>query len=352
MEQNSKKIAILGAGITGLTLAIALSEAGHDLTIYDGGGFPAKNASAVAGGMVAPYCEADFIPKTHQRLSETAISRWQDVVKLLGDESLLNVQGSLALAHGSDIHMLKRFIEHLPDGSYQEVQIDGQIEPDLAGRFDKCYLVSDEAHIDPVKMLRKMVEYLYVARSTFKHEYVQEKDVQDEFDLIIDARGMGAENIQKDLRGVKGEILTVRNPEFSLKRPVRLMHPRYPLYIIPRGEHLFTVGATIIESADNKSVSVRSEMELLSALYTLHPSFGDAQIIESTARIRPAYAYNMPEIRTDENIISVNGTFRHGYLFAPILAGAVKDLIAGDHSEALGVLLNEGKDADNAQRVA
>ena len=134
------------------------------------------------------------------------------------------------------------------------------------------------------------------------------------------------------MRGVKGETLIVHNPEFKLSRAVRLMHPRYPLYIVPRGQGVFMIGATQIESAD-ETVSLRSGLELMSALYSLHPSFVDARILEMKAGIRPAYPDNLPRITPDGNTIRCNGLFRHGFLLAPVMAQCVADHIAGHRNE-------------------
>lgn len=149
------------------------------------------------------------------------------------------------------------------------------------------------------------------------------QQAQAEFDEVIDCRGLASESQASELRGVKGETAIVRNPEFSLLRPVRIMHPRYPLYVVPRADHVFMIGATVIESDANETVSVKSSMELMSALYMLHPSFGEAEIIEFQAGLRPSYRDNLPRVSVTDGVVSVNGMYRHGYLFAPIMANAV-----------------------------
>jgi glycine oxidase len=97
------------------------------------------------------------------------------------------------------------------------------------------------------------------------------------------------------------------------------MHPRWPLYIIPRGDNRFMIGATSIEREDN-GVSVRSALELLSAAYAVHSAFGEAKIVEIGAGLRPAFPDNLPRIAIDKDHIAVNGLYRHGFLLAPALA--------------------------------
>ena len=136
---------------------------------------------------------------------------------------------------------------------------------------------------------------------------------------VIDCRGLAARNEQSDLRGVKGELILIETDEVELKRPVRLIHPRFPLYVIPREDHRFMLGATSIES-ENSGVSVRSALELLGAAYAVHPAFGEARILEFGSGLRPAYPDNLPRIAVDNDKIAVNGLYRHGFLLAPALA--------------------------------
>ena len=104
---------------------------------------------------------------------------------------------------------------------------------------------------------------------------------------VIDCRGLAARDALPDLRGVKGEMLVLRCPDITLSRPVRLLHPRIPLYIVPRGDGIFMLGATMIESAERGRVTARSLLELLSAAYALHPAFGEAEVVEIGADAAP-----------------------------------------------------------------
>jgi glycine oxidase len=139
---------------------------------------------------------------------------------------------------------------------------------------------------------------------------------------------LGARDDQPTLRGVKGEIIIIETPEVSFNRPVRLLHPRYPIYIIPRTGNLFLIGATSIENEDNNGVTVRSGLELLSAAYSLHPAFGEALIVELNSNLRPAYPDNLPHIEVNKNLLSANGLYRHGYLLAPKIAQELSQFIA------------------------
>ena len=140
---------------------------------------------------------------------------------------------------------------------------------------------------------------------------------------MIDCRGLGARDIFPDLRGVKGETVLIETPEVSFSRPVRLMHPRWPIYVIPRPGNRFLIGATTIESEDASGVTLRSALELMTAAYTLHPAFGEARIVEIGSALRPAFPDHAPRIEVRGETIAVNGLYRHGFLLAPALAEIV-----------------------------
>ena len=141
----------------------------------------------------------------------------------------------------------------------------------------------------------------------------------------MDTRGVGSQACLPGLRGVRGEVLRVTCPGVSLRRPVRLMHPRYQLYVAPRPNHEFVVGATELESEDEGPVTLRSMLELASALHSLHPAFGEARMLRMSAALRPAFDDHRPKLAEQGGVWQLNGLYRHGYLCAPAL---VEELVS------------------------
>jgi glycine oxidase len=80
---------------------------------------------------------------------------------------------------------------------------------------------------------------------------------------------------------------------------LRLLHPRYPVYIVPRAEGRLVVGATSIESDDHSTVSVRGAIELLTSGYSVLPALAEARILEFSTQVRPALPDNVPALRFD-----------------------------------------------------
>lgn len=346
-KNHPQNITILGAGIMGLSCAYTLSKAfpKTNITINDPAGFPPENASYMAGGMLAPYCECDHLPPAYIPAGLESIKFWHEFSKQTGNTFEFAQEGSLIVAHNEDRHMLERIKTVLP-AENRGTHVDrAQTEPLLAGKFKDALLIEGEGHLHPRKAMDALGKTLNKMGVSFADKQAQNLNP----DLTIDCRGLFAQDDDPELRGVKGEILIVRNPDFSLKRPLRLMHPRYPLYIVPRADNIFMIGATIIESADD-FVSLRSGLELMSALYSLHPTFAHAQMIEMKAGIRPAYPDNLPRITREDDIIRANGLFRHGFLLAPAMAACVRDLIAGTKNDRSALFIKDRKDENYPQR--
>ena len=194
------------------------------------------------------------------------------------------------------------------------------LEPDLGGRFSEALMFRDEAHITPREALATLWDGL-------RAQDVEITDTASNGGRVIDCRGLAAQDQLTDLRGVKGEMVILRSRDVKLHRPVRLLHPRFPLYVVPRGDGVFMLGATQIESGERNRATVRSVLELLSAAFALHPAFGEAELLEIGVDARPAFSDNLPRIRRRGQRIFVNGLFRHGFLLAPAMAQQVAGLI-------------------------
>jgi len=198
------------------------------------------------------------------------------------------------------------------------------IEPSLAPRFGSALYYAGEAHLNPSAALLFLLD---AAQKAGVAIHLGVADVPQGPDLIVDCRGLAAKDALPTLRGVRGERIVVRAPEIEITRPVRLLHPRFPLYLVPWGDGIFMVGATAIEREDSGPVTLRSALELLSAAYVLDPAFGEAEIMALGAGVRPAFPDNRPRIIPAKGYIYVNGLYRHGFLLAPVMAELVADYL-------------------------
>jgi len=312
------KVEILGSGVSGLCCAHVFAERGCEVSIIAASdALDSSCCSWWAGGMLAPGCEGESAEPLIATLGVESMAFWQGIAPDY------TTAGTLVLATSRDQALLNNFARNTEGWDTVEAAQLQSIEPDLAERFSRGLLFANEAHLDPRQTLDHLVEILKKRGVRFTQRHIDDgpgNDYNSAADWVIDCRGLGARHHLPDLRGVKGEMLHIHSDEISLSRPVRLLHPRIPLYIVPRAEGVFMIGATMIESGERQRASVRSVLELLSAAYALHPAFGEAEILEIGVEARPAYTDNLPRLRRRGKTLSVNGLYRHGFLAAPAMA--------------------------------
>ncbi|MDX2158998.1 MAG: FAD-dependent oxidoreductase [Hyphomicrobiaceae bacterium] len=319
------EITVVGAGIFGLWQAFELARRGHTVTLREA--MPeaeSGGSSRFAGAMLAPYCEAEAAEHVVMRLGLEGLELWKAAFPHVTQK------GSLVVAGARDLPELRRFAR-MTQGHRDVDQIEiGEMEPDLAGRFARGLYFPTEAHVSTRGALAALIAELRRLGANL----VFGDPVADPIWLaapaggvVIDCRGIAARADLRDLRGVRGEMAVVRATDVHLQRPVRLLHPRFPLYIVPWGEDRYMIGATVIEREDFGAVTLRSALDLLGTAYAVHPAFGEAEILELSAGVRPAFPDNVPKIVVQGRRLMVNGAYRHGYLMAPALARIAADLL-------------------------
>jgi glycine oxidase len=341
---SPKTIGIAGAGVAGRLLALELAERGCRITLVDRDE-PAGTQSCthVGAGMLAPWCELEHASNLVFHLGQASLAGWVALKKNLPAPLQIEFNGSLVTAHPSDradLERLRRTLLNKPQADGMDV-IDGnrlgELEPALAGRFQEGLFFPAEGHVNNRELLASTTQAL---QAHPRIDWISGQEVDEcrpgvlrtgsrdqTFDWVADCRGLGARKALHQLRGVRGELMYLEAPEVQLHRPVRLMHPRHPIYIVPRGKNLFVVGATSIESDDARPVTVRSALELLSAAYTLHSGFAEAAIVEQISERRPAFPDNEPRLTHQPRLLQINGLYRHGFLMAPALIQRAADLL-------------------------
>lgn len=303
-------VVVIGAGVAGLTAAAACVDRGLAVRVVDrADGFGPAQCSWWAGGMLAPWCERESAEQVVIDLGAAAADWWSahgaDVVR----------EGTLVVANPRDRGELARFARRTDNYERIDGSRLGALEPALAGRFSAGLFFADEAHLSPRDALLALAKWLQARGVAI--DFDVDGDSVTGAGVVIDCRGLGAG--LADLRGVKGEMLILRSPEIELTRTVRLLHPRHSIYVVPRGDGVFMLGATMLESGDRRRITVRSMLELLGAAYALHPGFAEAEVVEIGVDARPAFQDNLPKAFWRDGRLHANGLYRHGFLLSPAL---------------------------------
>lgn len=353
-------IAIIGAGLMGRLVALSLNRQGYQVTLFDKDQKNGEQSAAfAAAGLLTPLGEAMHCPANIVAMGFAALPLWPNLLSTLSADSFFQQSGSLVVSHEQDINDYQRLKAFLAKHyhQHQQQQLNRQqlaaIEPELANRFSQALYLPTEGQLGNRQLLKALRQQLECEAVNWKSEteviamqtdsFCAGCDIHyqtsshthqwQSFDLAIDCRGIGAKhtplstnknNAQlNDLRAVRGELFQLFAPDVMIARPVRLMHPRYQLYIAPKGKGHYVVGATEIESDDSAAMTVRSALELLSAAYSVHPGFAEANILQHISQLRPAFSDNQPKISSHHALIQVNGLYRHGFLIAPVVLSQV-----------------------------
>lgn len=357
-------IVILGAGLMGRLLACQLARAGHTLELFDAGGPEALTSAArAAAAMLAPLAESAITEDSVVQMGIHGLKRWPELIAQLDEPVYFQQEGTLVLWHRQDAPEAERFTRQmdatserlptLPAARRLDAAAIAELEPSLEARFAQGLHLPGEGQLDNHQLLAVMLQQLQ--RMNVKLNWDSPRSPADfapgtagQPDWVFDCRGLGARDQWPALRGVRGEIITLQAPEVKLSRPTRLIHPRYPIYIAPKGDDIFVLGATEIESDDLSPVSVRSALELLSAAYTVDSGFAEARILDLVTQCRPTLPDNLPSIRhLGARVLQINGLYRHGYLIAPAMLDAVMELFQTGSSALASTFALSIQNAEN-----
>jgi len=339
---NRLRIGIAGAGLLGRLLALQLGRAGHEVHVHDPAAGPDARGAAgwTAAGMLSPVAELETADEHVFRWGLRSLDLWPEIVRALPRPVELRREGSLLLAHREDAGAARRVVDLLAakaPADHQAQRIDGDalaaLEPSVR-RGPQAWLLPGEGQIHTVQAMQALVagapNTTWHWNSTVERADPQRLQVASgtlAFDWVFDVRGVGARP-QLPVRGVRGEIFWLHAPGVELRRPLRLLHVRHRVYVVPRAPDLVVVGASEIESEDRSPVSLRTTVELLAAAHSILPALAEARIVHSETNLRPALPDNLPLLETSPGLTRINGLFRHGWLIAPALVETAMEPLA------------------------
>ena len=337
------RIGIAGAGLAGRLLAVELGRRGHDVHVHDPADGPEARGAAgwTAAGMLSPVAELETGDERVFRWGLRSLERWPQILALLPRPVELQREGSLLVAHREDHGAARRLLDLLerkapPEHRPQPLSPNALHELEPALRVGpQGWLLAGEGRIHTVQAMAALAAG--AAKTTWHwrspvaaadpHRLVLDGSRREDFDWVFDVRGVGARP-QVDVRGVRGEVFWLQSPGLGLRRPVRLLHARHRVYLVPRAPDLVVVGASEIESEDRSPVSLRTTVELLAAAHSIVPALAEARVVHTESNLRPALPDNQPLVESRPGLTRINGLFRHGWLIGPGVVDTALEALA------------------------
>lgn len=357
-------VAVVGAGVIGLSCAWRAARAGLRVTVVDPA--PASGASRVAGGMLAPITEAWPGEEPLLDLGCASLDRWPDFAAALaadaglfaggtpaadaGRKAGLRTEGTVVVATNAgdraELHEVAAFldrqgraVERLTGRELR--RLEPAIGPDVRGGLavPGDLAVDNRVLLDVLRVAadRAGVQFLTAAATHVEPGRVRLADGTVTADEVLVAAGAWSATLHDGLadlvRPVKGEILRLRHRPGALPPPsrtVRAVVDGRHVYLVPRDHGGLVLGATQYEAGFDTSVTVAGVRDLLRDAERVLPGIAEYALEEAAAGLRPGSPDNLPLVgRLEPGVLVATGHGRGGILLAPVTADAVTALLAG-----------------------
>jgi glycine oxidase len=331
-------VIIVGGGIIGLSLSIALRKRGASVLVVERGE-PGREASSAAGGMLVD-CPLET-PKALQPIASASAAMYPEFARELEIESGLKVD---LRDHGTILFLSDEHAKFGPNFLKADVP---QLEPALAEANSTSVAVYlKERSVDPRALTGAALqtaknrgvdfssgdEVTGVHRSEGRVTGVITVKTSFAAHKVVNCAGAWAGSIAPiplPTRPVKGQMLCLIMPSHSLLQHV-VRSPK--VYLIPRSDGRLLVGATVEEAGfDKRTVPATIQRQHQAAL-ELMPKLRDAKIHEDWAGLRPGSPDGLPILGETEvpGYYVASGHFRDGILLAPITAQLMAQVISGE----------------------
>ncbi len=329
-------VCIAGAGIIGLTLALALDRRNLSVLVLSAGNALAE-ASVAAAGMLAvndPENPAELLALSHYSRSLypallASLNTRAHVPVSFQTHSTLQVLPSTATDIASPLHAL------LPHAAPGDLRVLSLAEESL-----------DPRELAPALLVAVRASRVRLHTTTPVHSVhetansVSIKTVAGDMEagLFVDCTGAWSLSSAHlpSLRIVprKGQMLTVPTPA-SLAQGIVLRS--HAVYMVPRlhgsraGQTL--IGATIEDAGFDRSLDDRQLHALLEAAAALLPELRDAPILDTWSGLRPATDDLLPALGRlpgSRRLFVASGHYRNGILLAPGSAEVLAQSMLGE----------------------
>jgi D-amino-acid oxidase len=288
------RVAVVGAGISGLTCAVRLVEAGHEVEVVAADP-PARTTSAVAAALWYPY----------RALPQAAVTRWSArtfsaLVGLAGQAGAgVRVRAGRELARSPQ-----------PDPWWRDAVPSLSRLP--AGRLPPGFVDGFALEVPVVDMsvhLPFLVERLRGAGVPVRGARLARLEDAPASDAVVDCTGLGAAALTGDdaLVPVRGQVVLVEQvgvTEWLLDQT----GGEELTYVVPR-ERTVVLGGTAQVGSTSVDVDPLTAEAVLARCTALVPELAGARVLAHKAGLRPTRA----AVRLDAGVLADGRPVVHDY---------------------------------------
>jgi glycine oxidase len=366
---KSWDVIIVGGGIIGLSLAIALRKRRASVLIVERGE-PGHEASRAAGGMLVD-CPLET-PSVLQPLANASAKMYPEFANELELESGTKVD---LRDHGTIQFLKKEHLSHPQFATFfrpvdwdlqepnlgkptyeQELELrssskerDFDASPESVAEiwrrpFQNAFYLRERS-VDPRALTAAAIKAAKHRGVDFSSgDRVTSINISDDHvsgvtttkttfltETVVNCAGAWSSQIGPHpipTRPVKGQMLCLAMPSRDLLKHV-IRTPK--VYLIPRSDGRLLVGATVEEAGFDKRTDPATILGFHRAAIELVPKLREARILEDWTGLRPGTPDALPILgaTSTPGYYIATGHFRDGILLAPITAHAMAEVITG-----------------------
>ena len=349
-------VAVIGAGVIGLSVAWRVAQRGMTVTVVDPA--PGSGASAVAAGMLAPVTELHYAERALLDLSLDSAHRYADFVAELenvtGHDVGYRRDGTLSVGWmGSDLAALRDLAEFqrglgLAVEPLSAVELR-RLEPMLAPGLPGGVLVTGDHQVEPPALVRALCAAARsagvqlvdqpVANLRCDGDNVVGVDLADgssvtAAETVIACGAWSAKlalpgGVELAVRPVKGQTLHLAGEPGVITHVIRGAVRGMPVYLVPRTDGRLVIGASSEEAGYDARPRAGVVHDLLRDAQALLPAVAELEFVEVRTGFRPGTPDNAPLLGRVgvDGLVIATGHHRNGVLLAPVTADGVADLL-------------------------
>jgi glycine oxidase len=335
---------IVGGGIIGLSLSIALRKRGATVLIVERGE-PGRESSYAAAGMLADFPLE--MPSALQSLATASARMYPEFVHELEDESGMSVdlrdQGTILFPTPEQLRDHPSLATESPLPSPLS-----ELEPEL-GQVDLPAVYLKERSVDPRALSAAALKaarhrgvdissgtaVTEVLLANGRASGVSTGKTTYSAPVVVNCAGAWAGQVLPcpfPTRPVKGQMLSLAGVSRDLLRHV-IRAPE--IYLVPRSDGRILAGATVEDAGYDKRTEVDTIQHMHQAAIHLVPALAQARRLEAWAGLRPGSPDNLPILGATAapGYFVATGHFRDGILLTPVTAQVMAQMITGSKPE-------------------